>query len=230
MKIKAVFLLFLLAVPLSVQGEKTYPEKDWEDRYNPIADPDAELGGKFTAFASQYPKSFNYYLDNNVFNARLFGLMFESLLSNHPVDLRHEPGLAKDWQISDDKKTFTFRIDENARWSDGKPLTALDVVWTFEAIMKPENLTGPHKVSLEKFESPKILEDGRIQFKAKEVHWRNLLSLGGFTVLPSHVFSQGDFNKINFEFPVVSGLYRLAKSRKGSICVSSDVITGGPKK
>lgn len=215
MNIKSVSLLIMIAVQAFGQGPQTFPERDWKDRYNPIIDPNAEVGGKFTAFASQYPKSFNYYLDNNVLNARLFGLIFESLLSIHPVNLSHQPGLAKEWQISEDKKTFTFQIDENAKWSDGKPVTAADVMWTFEAIMKPENLTGPHKVSLERFEAPKHLEDGRIEFKANQVHWRNLLSLGSFTILPSHIFSNRDFNKINFGFPVVSGLYQFGEIKEG---------------
>ena len=212
-------LLLILAILISgttmSAAEKTYPASDWEDQYNPLASPDAEIGGKLSAFASQYPKSFNYYLDNNVFNARLFSLLFESLLTNNPLTLAHEPGLAAQWTVSDDKMTFTFKLSENAHWSDGKPITALDVKWTYDAIMKPENLTGPHKVALEKFDTPEILDERTIRFKAKEVHWRNLLSLGGFEILPKHIFEDQDFNKINFEFPVASGLYRLGEVKEG---------------
>ena len=215
MKTKAVLTAFLLLASVAVQGDTAFPKPDWEDRLNPLAGRDAEPGGKLSAFVSQYPKSFNYYLDNNTFSARLFGLMFENLLSIHPLELNHEPALAREWWISDDKKTFTFRIDENAKWSDGKPVTAQDVLWTFEAIMKPENLTGSHKVALEKFDPPKILKDGRIQFTAQEVHWRNLLSLGSFEILPAHIYSKSDFNKINFEFPVVSGRYRINQVKEG---------------
>jgi len=217
MSIKAFLAACILGLPVVAFADQSFPAPDWKDDYDPIASPDAEPGGKLSAFVSQYPKSFNYYLDNNVFNARLFGLMFENLLSTHPVDLSREPALADAWSISDDKKTFTFRIDDNARWSDGKPVTARDVLWTFEAIMKPENLTGPHKVGLEKFETPKILDDGRIQFTSREVHWRNLLSLGGFNILPAHIFAEKDFNKINFEFPVVSGRYRIDEVKEGQV-------------
>jgi len=215
MKIKAVLTAFLLLASVAVQGDTAFPKPDWEDRSNPLAGRDAEPGGKLSAFVSQYPKSFNYYLDNNSFSARLFGLMFENLISIHPLELNHEPALAREWWISDDKKTFTFRIDENAKWSDGKPVTAHDVLWTFEAIMKPENLTGSHKVALEKFDPPEILKDGRIQFTAQEVHWRNLLSLGSFEILPAHIYFESDFNKINFEFLVVSGRYRINQVKEG---------------
>ena len=94
------------------------------------------------------------------------------------------------WSIGDDKQTFTFHIDPKARWSDGKPVTAHDVKWTYEAIMDPKNLTGPHKVALERFEAPVVLDEHTIRFNAKEVHWRNLGAVGGFQILPRHVFGK----------------------------------------
>ena len=167
-------------------------------------------------YSGEYPKSFNYYLDQNTLSAELFSSMYESLLSQHPVTLDYEPGLANRLTISDDKMTFTFRLDPKAQWSDGKPVTAEDVKWTFDAVMKPENLTGPHKIMLGRFDSPEVVDERTIRFKAKEVHWQNLDTLAGFQILPKHVFDGRDFNKINFEFPVVSGLYRLGEIKEGS--------------
>ena len=77
--------------------------------------------------------------------------------------------------------------------------------------MEPASQTGPSKVGLDIFTNtpPQILDARTIRFIARDIHWRNLLSLGGFEILPMHVFSNADFNKINFDFPVVSGPYRL---------------------
>jgi len=94
----------------------------------------------------QFPKSFNYYLDNNTGSSQIFALMFENLMSVNELTLAFEPSLAKTWTVSDDKLTITVHLDENAKWSDGQPVTAADVVWTFDAIMKPENLTGPPRL------------------------------------------------------------------------------------
>jgi microcin C transport system substrate-binding protein len=213
-----LFCLLLLPflTPLPARGIETFPKPDWHDRLNPIASSEAVTGGEITIFAGQYPKSLNYYLDNNSFTVEIFGAMFETLLSNHPLTLEYEPGLAEKWSISDDKKTFVFSIDKRAAWSDGRPLTAHDVKWTFDAILDPKNLTGPHKVSLERFESPVVLDDHTIRFRAKDVHWMNLGAVGGFQILPKHVFEKLDFNKINFEFPVVSGLYALGTIDEGN--------------
>jgi microcin C transport system substrate-binding protein len=196
-------------------ADEMFPKPGWTDKPNPLASPDAVVGGEMCVFAGQSPKSFNYYLDNNSFSAELFGAMYETLLNMNPVAVEYEPGLAEKWSISGDKRTFTFWINPKARWSDGKPVTAADVKWTFDALLNPDNMTGPHKVALQTFESPEVVDERCIRFKAGEVHWRNLGGAGSFQILPKHAFSGKDFNKINFEFPVVSGPYRLGEFKEG---------------
>ncbi len=50
-----------------------------------------------------------------------------------------EPRLARDWSISDDGLTYTFELVENAVFHDGTPLTAADVVWTFNRLRDPDS-------------------------------------------------------------------------------------------
>jgi microcin C transport system substrate-binding protein len=197
-------------------AEQYFPGPDWKEQPDPIASPDAEPGGKFSLYVAQWPKSFNYYLENSAFNSDLFGYLYEVLLSSDSITRDPTPGLANRWSISDDMLTFTFHIDPKAKWSDGKPITAHDVKWTFEAILDPKNLTGVHKIGLEQFESSTLIDDRTIRFKAKRVHWKNLLSLQGFAIFPKHVFDGQDFNKINFEFPVVSGPYQISEVQDGT--------------
>ncbi len=198
-----------------VEAEDRFPGPGWSDRPDPLASPRARVGGEITVFASQYPKSLNYYLDNNVLSAEIFGAMYETLLNMHPTTLAYEPGLADWWTISDDKRAFTFHIDPEARWSDGSPITAEDVRWTWAAIVDPKHLTGPHKVDMERFEPPEVIDERTIRFTAKTVHWKNLGAAGGFHILPSKAFKSMDFNDIHFEFPVVSGAYRLGEIDEG---------------
>jgi microcin C transport system substrate-binding protein len=199
----------------AVGADEQFPGPGWSDRPDPLASSQARVGGEITVFASQYPKSLNYYLDNNVLSAEIFGAMYETLLDMHPTTLAYEPGLADRWTISDDKKTFTFHIDSDARWSDGSPITAEDVRWTWAAIVHPKHLTGPHKVDMERFEPPEVIDERTIRFTAKTVHWKNLGAAGGFHILPSAAFKSLDFNDIHFEFPVVSGAYRLGEIDEG---------------
>ena len=198
-----------------VQAEEVFPREGWQEAPNPLASEFAEKGGMLVAYMGPYPKSFNYYLDQNVMSAELFGQFYETLLTQHPVTLEMEPLLADRCVLGEDRKTFTFHMNPLAKWSDGKPVTAEDVRWTFEAVMDPKNLTGPHKIGLERFGAPEVLDESTIRFVAKEEHWENLLTLAGLQVLPKHAFEGKDFNLQNFEFPVVSGPYRLGEIKEG---------------
>jgi microcin C transport system substrate-binding protein len=192
-------------------ADESFPKPEWRDAPTPLASPDAAPGGALVCAAFQPPKSLNAYLDNNSFSVQVFDALYDTLLGTDPLTTDFIPGLARRWTISDDKRGFTFEIDPAARWSDGRPISAADVKWTFDRLMDPASQTGPAKVALETFTNtpPVILGAGTIRFTAHEVHWRNLLALGGLEILPAHAFSNADFNKINFEFPVVSGPYRL---------------------
>lgn len=212
---RTILCLALAALSAALLAEQIFPKPGWKDAPNPLASPGATIGGELCTYSGEYPKSFNYYLNQNTFSADLFGALYDTLLAQHPVSLDYEPSLAEAISMSDDKRTFTVRLDPKARWSDSRPVTAHDVKWTFDAVLNPSNLTGPHKVFLSRFESPAVLDERRIKFTAKEVHWQNLDTLAGLQVLPKHAFEKIDFNKINFEFPVVSGLYRIGEIREG---------------
>jgi microcin C transport system substrate-binding protein len=197
-------------------GALVIPDAGWVAEPSPMASEWAEPGGRMRVFASQYPKSFNYYLDNNVFSSKLFGYQFESLVGRNGFTLEPEPGLAERVEVSDDKKTFTFTLDADARWSDGSPITADDVIWTYAAVMNPEHLTGPHKVGLDRFEPPVKMDERTVEFTAKEVHWGNLWAVGGMSILPSHWWKNQEFNRVNFECPVVSGPYEISELNEPS--------------
>ena len=205
----------LALLGLSAAAEEVFPRPGWQEAPNPLASEFAEKGGMLVAYLGPYPKSFNYYLDQNVMSAELFGQFYEPLMALHPLTLEPEPMLADRCVVGDDRQTFTFHMNPLAKWSDGRPVTAEDVRWTFAAVMDPKNLTGPHKIGLERFEPPEVLDDATIRFVAKEEHWENFLTLVGLQVLPKHAFADRDFNGLNFDFPVVSGPYRLGKLRAG---------------
>jgi len=210
-----IYGLAAILSSVTVRAESVFPESDWKDEPSPLASPHAVVGGEVNIYSHQYPQSFNYLLDNNVFNYELFGSMYESLLTIDGVTAEYAPNLAKSWTISDDKLSFTFTLDENAVWSDGTPITAHDVIFTYKTILDPKNLTGSHKVGLDNFSEPEVIDERTVRFTARDVHWRNLGISGGMLILPKHEMEGKDFNKILFEFPVVSGPYRLGEVSEG---------------
>ncbi|MFT5349485.1 MAG: oligopeptide transport system substrate-binding protein, partial [Gammaproteobacteria bacterium] len=64
--------------------------------------------------------------------------LFEGVISKHPSDLSIQPGVAESWDISDDQLVYTFYFRENARWSNGDPVTAHDFVYSWERALRPE--------------------------------------------------------------------------------------------
>lgn len=215
---KTVFcVLFLLATGgLNTAFAVTeYPLPGWQVQPNPFASPYAERGGQISMPFAQYPPSVNYYLSQTLYASIMTGLMYETLLSQDPLTMDYIPGLANKWTVSDDGTVFTFTIDPNAYWSDGVKITAHDVVWTYDMVVAPTNLTGPFKMQMMQFERPEALSDDTVKFTARQAHWKNLLIASGIVVLPKHAYENTDFNKINFEFPVVSGPYEIESLQEG---------------
>jgi oligopeptide transport system substrate-binding protein len=63
--------------------------------------------------------------------------LFEGLVRLNPKTLHPEPGVAESWTISEDGTTYVFNIRENARWSNGDPMTAHELVWTYTRALTP---------------------------------------------------------------------------------------------
>ena len=191
-----------------------YPAPDWKDEPDPVASPLARKGGTVRFNGGQPPKSYNAYVDNNSYTMMTFELMYENLLSTDTETMEFCPGLARQWAISEDGREYTFVIDERAKWSDGRPVTAADVKWTFDAVMDPKSDTGPWKSTLGSFESPRVVDSHTVVIRKKgdsQKTWRDLLHCGFFPVLPSHAFRGRPFNSVSVVGMPTSGPYRLVR-------------------
>ncbi len=183
---------------------------------DPIANPDAPRGGMFTLWGGGYPKSFNYWLDTQATNATITSLLYETLATLHPTEDRFVGSLATEWEVSEDGRTFTFKLDPRAKWSDGEPITAEDVQFYYDAIMNPEHDTTPIRVSLSILERPEIIDEHTLSVTGKSEHWRNFAAAAGLTALPKHAWGDRNFNEVNQDFSPVSGPYQwheLAEKR-----------------
>src|SRR5699024_7922390 len=59
-------------------------------------------------------------------------------------ELKMVGSLAKDWEVSDDGKTYTFNLHEDVKWHDGEPFTAEDVAFTFTSLADPSYDAGSY--------------------------------------------------------------------------------------
>ncbi len=83
------------------------------------------------------PKGLDPYLTTGSPDHNVMLALFEGLVELHPKTLEPIPGVAESWTVSDDNKTYTFKIRENAKWSNGDPVTADDFVYSWRRGLTP---------------------------------------------------------------------------------------------
>ena len=69
---------------------------------------------------------------------RIIGNIFEGLTRLDAKTLEPLPAVAERWDISDDKKTYTFHLRKNAKWSNGEPVTAHDFMYSLRRFLDPQ--------------------------------------------------------------------------------------------
>ena len=110
-----------------------------------------------------------------------------------------EGDLAESWNISDDGLTYTFNMRPDAKWHNlppmnGRPVTAQDVAWSFEHLMK----VSPQKSAFEQVAAVTAPDARTVQFHMKDVYVPFEASLGAplFWILPREVVeADGDVSK-----------------------------------
>jgi len=170
-----------------------------------------QKGDTLVTAISGMPNSLNFLIDYNSTSIAIGSLLYETLLTRDLETLELKPLLAKSWEISTDRMTYTFVLDENAKWDNGEPVTSEDVIFTYNTIMNPNNLTGLFRTGYEdEFAEVKALDKRTVVFKAKLKRWSVFHSAYSFVVLPKYQFEGRDFNKdFNLFLPAGSGPYRI---------------------
>ncbi|TES91781.1 MAG: TonB family protein [Candidatus Cloacimonadota bacterium] len=134
------------------------------------------------------------------------------------------PQLATSWEYSEDFKSITYYLRRGVKWSDGKPVTAEDVKFTFDLIKSPD-VGSPLAASVRFIDSVKVINSYRICFYFKRAYADELLD-SGITPLPMHILKDvKDVRNASFNTsPVGNGPYKLKKweSRKSMELVAND--------
>ncbi|MBD2056764.1 ABC transporter substrate-binding protein [Oculatella sp. FACHB-28] len=84
------------------------------------------------------PKTFNYLISTE--SPSVFGFIYEGLITENGLTGEIEPALAESWEVSEDAQRIVFTLREGLQWSDGAPLTADDVVFTYNELYFNEDI------------------------------------------------------------------------------------------
>lgn len=87
------------------------------------------------------PESLDPQIPSGQPEARIAAALFEGLVENHPKTLEPIPAIAESWEISPNIDEFVFHLRQNAKWSDGKAITANDFVYSLRRGFAPETVS-----------------------------------------------------------------------------------------
>ncbi|OUC95716.1 ABC transporter substrate-binding protein [Streptosporangium minutum] len=167
----------------------------------------------------------------------IFGSIYPTLNS---LDENGKPGpyLAESWTPSEDKLTWTFKLREGLKWSDGKPITAEDAAWTLNLIMT-DTVAGTANSSLvANFESVTAPDPATLVIKTKAPQANVVymsIPISGIPIVPKHVWEPRAKNlkdAKNDTFPVVGyGPWTLTEYKPEQYAkfdANKDFILGRP--
>ena len=199
-------------------GEAKAPSSDVPESFKRAYDvtqfPDYAAGDcKVMSFSSNL-ESISPFLSNDAYASQVHEYVIESLLTRSPDTLEWSGLLANSWKISEDGLTITFQLRKDVVFSDGEPMTADDVVFSFDFVMN-EGIKAPAlRAYYEKIKSVTANGKYEVVFQYKEPYFEALGLAGRMSVLAKHFYEPymvktEAFNKSK-GLLIGTGPYRLA--------------------
>ncbi|MBI4558905.1 MAG: hypothetical protein HY706_15085 [Candidatus Hydrogenedentes bacterium] len=151
----------------------------------------------------------NPFTSTDVYSQRILLLVMESLLERDNQTLELGPGLAESYTVSDDHLVYTFKLRPGVVFSDGTPLTAQDVKFSFDTLMDPTVDALHLRNYFVNVATCDVADELTAKFTCKEPYFKTHIALGeDLKIIPKHIYGQGDFNKHpNNRHPIGSGRY-----------------------
>lgn len=167
----------------------------------PSASPGPVPGGRVIAYASADPGTLNPVLTTDALASDLGSLLYRGLLGVDGHTGLPVPGLAARSEVAADGRTLTFHLRPGLRWSDGVELTGEDFKFTVEAVLRSEQSvrksTFQDIVGAKEFRERRAatlsgisIDGDAVRVRLERAFCPALSFIGGFPILPRHVFSK----------------------------------------
>lgn len=203
---------------IALHGELKYPV---DFKHLDYVNPDAPKGGTLKLSAIGTFDSLNPFIIKGTPAAGLnflrSGFVYESLMQNswdEPFSLYGV--IAESIEVPEDKSWVAFNLRSQAKWADGQPITAEDVVWTFNTLMEKGNPF--FKAYYGDVEKAEALSPSRVKFTFKVAGNAELpLIVAEMAILPKHYWTaEGrDFGQTSLTPPLGSGPYKIGQVEAG---------------
>ncbi|MDX1304069.1 extracellular solute-binding protein [Photobacterium sp.] len=231
-KIKLSALAMISALGFTVHAATLPDDLEWISNPNePIfASSDAQFGGTFRTYLQSFPQTFRIVGPDSNGSFRHWLLDTRpNLVRRHPITYKWIPELANEWAYGKDNKSIYFRINPNAQWSDGKPITAEDFKFAVQ-LMRSKDIVAPwyNNYFTEQVEGVGEIDDHTIVITSTKAKNREdlMTTLYDIQPRPAHFYTprvdknsdgvDDNFVRLyNFKAEPSSGPYYVDKVKKG---------------
>lgn len=181
----------------------------------PYADPDAPKGGRLVQGVLGTFDSLNPFIVRGVAVQQIRGFVVESLMARGNDEAFTLYGLLARSVETDEERSFvTFRLDPQARFSDGKAVTADDVIFSW-ALLRDKGRPN-YRQYYSKVAHATAVDPLTVRFEFGGTRDRELpLILGLMPILPRHAVDAGTFEDTSLAAPIGSGPYRVTSVNPG---------------
>lgn len=197
---------------ISPFGDLKYPENFKHFEY---VNPDAPKRGTFRQFDVGTFDSLNHFILKGTAAAGL-GAIYDTLLEASDDEPFSRYGLlAEKVMVANDKLSVSFKMRDKARWHDGEPITADDVVFSFNTLLEKGHPV--YKAYYHDVTKVEALDKHLVKFTFSTAENRELpLILGEMPILPKHFWEKHDFTRSGTEVvPLGSGAYKIGAVQPG---------------
>lgn len=154
----------------------------------------ASTGGQVIHVNSSDLTTLNTTLVTDTYSGIVTGFLFDGLVGSSTIDGTPVPGLADYWEVAEDGVTHTFYLNQNATFHDGTPVTADDVIFTFDSVVAEDSLSVRRSGVVGSLKSYSKIDDKTVQLVAVD-RLANFVNdtAGQFGILPKHIWESIPF-------------------------------------
>lgn len=177
--------------------------------------PSSKSRNTFYRSFSAEPSMLNPISSSDLYASKIQDHVIDSLLTRDPETNEFQPGLAESWSVDSQGKTYTFKIRQGIQFTDGSPLTAEDVKFSFDAVSDPQYEAAHRIAYFQNIKSPVLVDEYTITFPVKQKYFGNLETLASYRIVPKEVYSQQNKENKMSKVLIGSGPYKIEKYNKG---------------
>ena len=152
------------------------------------------IGGRLVRRLESDVNTLNYVLHSTEEERQVLQYLYDPLIDFN-AELEPIPGTAARWEIAEGGRRYIFHLDPRAVFSDGKPVTSGDVIFTLEKILDEESVQYGAMFEGLNREQTKAIDDRTVHVVFNEPRVTQLMTFN-IGVLPQHVYGKGKFESI----------------------------------